>query len=160
MNPCPCGYLTDPEKQCICSPMQVANYRGRLSGPLVDRIDMFIEVPKVPTEDFQASKVQTVESSHEIQKRVQHARDIQRRRFTGTHLHANSEMSSKDIKIYCELDNEGESIIAQAVQSLHLSARAYYRILKLARTIADLQDSDRIQTSHLLEALSYRKKEE
>lgn len=160
MNPCPCGYLTDPEKQCICSPMQVANYRGRLSGPLVDRIDMFIEVPKVPTEDFQASKSQAAESSHEIQKRVQHARDIQRCRFTGTHLHANSEMSSKDIKIYCELDNEGESILAQAVQSLYLSARAYYRILKLARTIADLGDSDRIQTSHLLEALSYRKKEE
>ena len=121
---------------------------------------MFIEVPKVPTEDFQASKVQNTESSVEIQKRVQQARDIQRRRFVGTHLHANSEMSSKDIKIYCELENEGEGILAQAVQTLHLSARAYYRILKLARTIADLADSDRILTSHLLEALSYRKKEE
>lgn len=160
MNPCPCGYLTDPEKQCICSPMQVANYRGRLSWPLVDRIDMFIEVPKVPTEDFQASKVQTSESSEVIQKRVQQARDIQRRRFVGTHLHANSEMSSKDIKIYCELDTEWDAILAQAVQSLHLSARSYYRILKLARTIADLENSDRILTSHLLEALSYRKKEE
>lgn len=160
MNPCPCGYLTDPEKQCICSPMQVANYRGRLSGPLVDRIDMFIEVPKVPTEDFQASKLQSAESSQEIQKRVQKARDIQSQRSQGTTLSSNAEMSSKDIKTYCQLESEGEGILAQAVQTLHLSARAYYRILKLARTIADLEDSDRIQTSHLLEALSYRKKEE
>lgn len=160
MNPCPCGYLTDSEKQCICSPMQIANYRGRLSGPLVDRIDMFIEVPKVPTQDFQASKLQIAESSQEIQKRVQKARNIQLQRFSGTSLHANAEMKSKDIKLYCELENEWETILAQAVQVLHLSARAYYRILKLARTIADLEDSDRIQTSHLLEALSYRKKEE
>ena len=121
---------------------------------------MFIEVPKVPTEDFQASKSQATESSQDIRKRVQKARDKQVQRFQGTSLSSNSEMGSKDIKIYCQLESEGEGILAQAVQTLHLSARAYYRILKLARTIADLADSDRILTSHLLEALSYRKKEE
>ncbi len=160
MNPCPCGYLSDPEKQCICSPMQVINYRGRLSWPLVDRIDMFIEVPKVPTQDFGKAKKTLSETSQEIRIRVQKARKIQVGRFIWTSISSNAEMHSSDIKKYCQLDTEGEGILAQAVASLHLSARSYYRILKLARTIADIEDSDMIQTSHLLEALSYRKKEE
>ena len=160
MNPCPCGYLTDPEKDCICSNNQVANYRSRLSWPLVDRVDMFIEVPKVPTEDFQKSKKTWWESSEDIQKRVQHARDIQLTRFQGTGISSNSEMHTKDMKRYCVLEEEGEWILAEAVKTMHLSARSYYRILKLARTIADLGPSGTIETTHILEALSYRKKDE
>ena len=160
MNPCPCWYLTDPDKDCICSNNQVANYRSRLSGPLLDRIDMFIEVPKVPTEDFRNSKKHISESSKDILERVQRARDLQWRRFKDLDISANAEMKSKDTKLYCQLDDEGEQILSQAVQAMNLSARSYYRILKLARTIADLAESDTIFPSHILEALSYRKKEE
>ena len=106
MNPCPCGYLTDPDKDCICSNNQVANYRGRLSGPLLDRVDMFIEVPKVPTEDFQKSKKQMSETSEMIQQRVQQARNLQLQRFQGTDICSNSEMHASDIKKYCFLQNE------------------------------------------------------
>ena len=160
MNPCPCWYLTDPDKDCICSNNQVANYRGRLSGPLLDRVDMFIEVPKVPTEDFQKSKRQVSETSDIIQKRVQQARNLQLDRFEGTSISANSEMHTKDIKQFCILESEGESILAEAVKTMNLSARSYYRLLKLARTIADLSMSENIETAHILEALSYRKKDE
>ena len=160
MNPCPCGYLTDPDKDCICSNNQVANYRSRLSWPLVDRVDMFIEVPKVPTEDFQKSKKQLCESSQSIQKRVQEARNLQLARFQGTDISSNSEMHTSDIKKYCILEAEWEWILAEAVQAMNLSARSYYRILKLARTIADLESVGTMETSHILEALSYRKKDE
>ncbi len=160
MNPCPCGYLTDPDKDCICSVNQVANYRGRLSGPLIDRIDMFIEVPKVPTKDFQDAKRQAAESSEYIQKRVQQARDRQLERFKWKTIASNAEMYTSEVKKFCVLDSQGEEILAQAVQSMQLSARSYYRILKLARTIADLSWVDTILSEHILEALSYRKKEE
>lgn len=160
MNPCPCGYLTDPDKECICTPNQVANYRSRLSGPLLDRIDMYIEVPKVPTDDFHKSKDRQSESSSEVKKRVQKARDIQRQRFMGLGFSSNAEMQSKDIKKLCQIDIEAEAILAQAVQTMDLSARSYYRILKLSRTIADLSGSDSIVSEHILEALSYRKKED
>ncbi len=159
MNPCPCWYLSDPDKQCICTPNQIANYRGRLSWPLLDRVDMYIEVPKVPTEDFKKTHTPW-ETSQNIKKRVQQARDIQRLRFQWSNISANSEMRSKDVKNYCILDSESESILSQAITSLNLSARWYYRILKLARTIADLGKSDTINKNHILEALSYRKKEE
>lgn len=160
MNPCPCGYLTDPDKECICSSNQIANYRGRLSGPLLDRVDMYIEVPKVPTEDFKASQVVLAESSSDVQKRVQVARDIQSERFKNFWISSNSEMSSKDIKLQCVLDSESEWILQNAVKSMNLSARSYYRILKLSRTIADLEMSEHILSSHILESLSYRKRDE
>jgi len=160
MNPCPCGYLTDPDKECICTPNQIANYRGRLSGPLVDRIDMFIEVPKVPTKDFRDAKNQQSESSQEIQKRVQNARNIQLNRYKEIGLSSNSEMSSKNIKQFANMTPEAEEILAGAVKSMDLSARSYYRIIKLSRTIADLESSDTITENHILEALSYRKKDE
>ena len=160
MNPCPCGYMTDPDRECICSVNQIANYRGRLSWPLLDRVDMFIEVPKVPTEDFRKAKWILAESSHDVQKRVQAAKDLQLSRFTWSDLSANAEMSSKEVKTICVLDSEGEWILAQAVKSMDLSARAYYRILKLSRTIADLEWNLEITPQHILEALSYRKKEE
>lgn len=160
MNPCPCGYLTDSDRECTCSPVQIANYRGRLSGPLIDRIDMYIEVPKVPTKDFQNKNITEEETSALIKNRVQYARDRQSKRFKGTKLKSNSEMRTSDIKIFCKLESEGESLLMQAVTTMKLSARAYYRILKLSRTIADLENADSIQTTHILEALSYRKKEE
>jgi magnesium chelatase family protein len=160
MNPCPCGYMTDPDRECICSTNQIANYRGRLSWPLLDRVDMFLEVPKVPTEDFRKAKWILAESSHEVQKRVQAAKNLQLQRFKWLDLSANSEMSSKEVKNICTLDSEGEWILSQAVKSMDLSARAYYRILKLSRTIADLEWSKNITVEHILESLSYRKKEE
>lgn len=160
MNPCPCGYMSDPDKECICSANQIANYRGRLSWPLLDRVDMYIEVPKVPTEEFQRVKTHTSENSNTVQKRVQAAKNLQLTRFIDMGISANSEMSSKDIKILCVLDSESEWILSQAVKSMNLSARGYYRILKLSRTIADLENTPQIQSGHILEALSYRKREE
>jgi len=160
MNPCPCGYLTDPDKECICSNNQIANYRGRLSGPLLDRVDMYIEVPKVPTEDFRKSRDILAESSSVVQKRVQQAREKQLARFIDLWISSNSEMSSKDIKLLCSLDSESEWILSQAVKSMNLSARSYYRILKLSRTIADLENSEKITSAHVLESLSYRKRDE
>lgn len=160
MNPCPCWYLTDPDKQCICSTNQISNYRGRLSWPLLDRVDMYIEVPKVPTEDFRKSRDTLAESSQSVQARVQKARDIQLQRFKTLWISSNSEMSSKDIKNICVLDSESEWILQQAVKSMNLSARSYYRILKLSRTIADLESNSDILREHILESLSYRKREE
>jgi len=160
MNPCPCGYMTDPDKECICSTNQIANYRGRLSGPLLDRVDMYIEVPKVPTQDFRNAQDSLAESSHEVQKRVQSAKNIQLTRFKNTAISANSEMSSKDIKSICVLDSESEGIIHSAVKTMNLSARSYYRILKLSRTIADIEWAENIASEHILEALSYRKRDE
>lgn len=160
MNPCPCGYLTDPEKDCICSPVQVKNYTSRLSGPLVDRVDMFIEVPKVKTEKFWIKQnYDDVEASIDIKERVQTARNLQLQRFTGRKITSNSEMSTEEINLFCRLEKETDDILRQAVNSLGLSARSYYRILKLARTIADLANDENIGTSHILEALSFRKKE-
>jgi len=160
MNPCPCWYLSDPDKECICSAKQISNYRWRLSGPLLDRVDMYIEVPKVPTEDFRKSRDVLAESSSSVQKRVQTARNIQLERFKDMSVWANSEMSSKDIKLLCKLDSESEWILSSAVKSMNLSARSYYRILKLSRTIADLENTENITQVHILEALSYRKREE
>ena len=158
MNPCPCGFLTDPDKDCICTPNQITNYRGRLSGPMGDRIDMFFEVPKVKTDDFTRIHADS-ENSESIRNRVQQARDVQLLRFAGTGIFSNSEMKSKDIKLYCEPTPDATEILQNAVKALDLSARSYYRILKLSRTIADLSQSEKIQAEHILEALSYRKKE-
>lgn len=160
MNPCPCGYLSDPERECICTQQQVFNYRARLSGPLQDRIDIFLEVPKVPTQDFRKKKDEEIETSASIKLRVEKARKRQIDRFQGTHMSSNSEMKSSDIKKYCHLDSQAENILMQAVDSMKLSARSYYRMIKLAQTLADLSESDIIAQEHILEALSYRKKEE
>ncbi|RKW20892.1 ATP-binding protein [Candidatus Gracilibacteria bacterium] len=161
MNPCPCGFLTDPDKDCICSPKQIQNYSSKLSGPLIDRVDIFIEVPKVKTEAFSINeKYENSETSKEIKQRVEKSRQIQLERFTGTKITFNSEMSTKEINKFCQLDEESEEILKQAVSMLNLSARSYYRILKLARTIADLDSQKNIKKEHILEALSFRKKEE
>lgn len=161
MNPCPCWYLTDPDKECICNSRQIANYSWKLSGPLIDRIDIFIEVPKVKTEKLKVSdNYNEKETSKEIKKRVEKARKIQLERFKDKKITFNSEMSTKEINEFCKLDSESENILKQAVNTMNLSARSYYRILKLSRTIADLLEEKNIKKEHILEALSFRKKEE
>lgn len=161
MNPCPCGYLTDPDKECICTHRQVENYKSKLSWPLIDRIDIFIEVPKVKTENFRVSEdYSKTETSKEIKDRVEKARKIQLERFKWTNITFNAEMWTKEINKFCKLDESSENILKQAVSNLNLSARSYYRILKLARSIADLEWVENITQNHILEALSYRKKED
>lgn len=160
MNPCPCWFLTDPDKDCVCQNRQIESYRSKLSWPFVDRIDIFIEVPKVKTKEFKISdNYLWIEDSKKIKERVEKAHKMQLERFKDSNITFNSEMSTKDINKYCKLDSETESILKLAVSNLNLSARAYYRTLKLARTIADLELSNEIKKEHILEAISYRKNE-
>ncbi len=158
-NPCPCGYLGDEKKQCRCLPGQIIRYQKRLSGPLLDRIDLHVDVPAVKVEKLTGEGV-VGEGSKSIRKRVQTAREEQRRRFKGTKIKSNAEMETKEIKKYCLLDNESLNLLRQAVSQMGLTARSYYRVIKLARTIADLAGEKRIVVSHLAEALQYRPKEQ
>lgn len=159
MNPCPCGYLTDPDKECICTNEQVKRYNAKLSGPMMDRIDIMIEVPKVKIDDFVSKNTKPQETSNDIMVRVQKARQIQAIRFANTSITSNSQMNSKQVEQFCALDDMCQKMMQQALQVMNLSARAYYRILKLARTIADLEWFDMIQKQHIAEALSYRRGE-
>ncbi len=156
MNPCPCGFHGDNEKDCTCSSFQVNRYREKISGPLLDRIDLHIEVPRVPFEKLAATE--NGESSIDIQKRVQKARQMQKNRFTGTEILTNSEMSSPMVKKHCEINDEGKNLLKAAVQQMNLSGRAFYRILKLARTISDLSEEENIQLAHIAEAIQYRQR--
>jgi len=156
MNPCPCGYKTDPERQCTCSPLQVINYQKKISGPILDRIDLHLEVPRLRFEKLADEAVG--ESSQTIRTRIESARERQRQRFFGKKIITNSEMSSKQVQEFCALDFESQALLRSAVEQLRLSARAYYRILKLARTIADLAGEKNILTPHVAEALQYRPK--
>lgn len=159
-NPCPCGYLTDPDKHCICTPLQIMKYQKKISGPLLDRIDIHIEVPRIKYEELAKNpSVGKSESSMQVQKRVEKAREIQNKRFNGLKIKTNSEISSRFIKDFCQLDEVAEKMIGQAVDQMKLSARVYHRILKIARTIADLEGSETIQANHIAEALQYRPKE-
>ena len=158
MNPCPCGFATDPDQNCSCSPIQIISYQKKISGPLLDRIDLHIEVPRVEFEKLTSEAV--AEPSKEIRKRVQAARNKQLKRFTDEKIITNSEMSSEQVKKYCQTDNQIRELLKQAVNSLHLSARSYFRILKLARTIADLSEVDEIKPEFVAEALQYRPKVE
>src|SRR3989339_802368 len=157
-NPCPCGYFSDPDKQCICSATQIANYQKKISGPLLDRIDLHIEVPRVDFNNL--SKEELSEPSASMRKRVSEARARQTKRFAGLPITTNAEMKNKEIKEFCKLNDESLNLMRQAVDRLHLSARSYHRILKLARTIADLNAKDKIETPHIAEALQYRMKTE
>jgi len=160
MNPCPCWYLTDNDRECICTTNQIKNYNSKLSWPLLDRIDLFIDVPKVKTSKLDVSDdYSDKEDSKIIKKRVEKARLIQLDRFKNTKLTSNSEMWTSEINKYCKLDETCQNIIKQAVSTLKLSARSYYRLLKLSRTIADLEDKKDIESTHILEAISYRKVE-
>ncbi|MBI2436572.1 MAG: YifB family Mg chelatase-like AAA ATPase [Candidatus Magasanikbacteria bacterium] len=155
-NPCPCGYASDPDRACSCSPMQVDRYQKKISGPLLDRIDLHVEVPRVEFDKLAQSEL--AESSAKIRERVELARDRQAHRLRGTAYSSNSEMKNKEIKEYCRLNEDSTNLLRQAVTQMHLSARTYHRILKLARTIADLDNKDNIETTHIAEALQYRSK--
>lgn len=155
MNPCPCGYLGDPRHQCICTPGQIHRYRTRVSGPLLDRIDIHIEVPAVPYKEL--STEYSGEKSEDIRKRVVAARDIQLERFKDDkRIYSNGQMKTRHIKKYCKLKPDAQSLLETAMQKLGLSARAYTRILKVSRTIADLESSEDIHSHHVSEAIQYR----
>ncbi len=156
MNPCPCGYYGDSQKPCACAPAVVTKYQRRISGPMLDRIDIHIEVPRVDYEKLSGN--QLGETSETIRKRVQAARDIQSKRFANSDIVCNSDMRVGEIRQFCQLQAEGQSLMRAAMSQMNLSARAYHRILKLARTIADLAGSEEIQSPHLAEALQYRPK--
>lgn len=161
MNPCPCGYWGDTQKACTCAPAVVTKYQKRISGPLLDRIDIHIEVPRVDYEKLSGGRLG--ESSESIRKRVQTARDVQHTRFTNsdspsTDVLCNADMRIGEVRQFCKLQPEGQSLMRAAMSQLNLSARAYHRILKLSRTIADLAGSEAIQSPHLAEALQYRPK--
>jgi len=153
-NPCPCGFLGDKTRNCRCMPGQILRYQKRISGPMLDRIDIHLEVPAVKFEKL-TQKIQS-ESSEKIRKRVQKARDLQIKRFKGTKISSNSEMTNKEIKKYCVLSQDCILLLKQAVSKMQLSARSYYRIIKLARTIADLEEKNEINPEHIAEALQYR----
>ena len=155
MNPCPCGYYNHPEKDCVCSPGNVQNYLNRISGPLMDRIDLHVEVTPVAFDDL--STKSSGESSNKIRPRVIIARNIQKERFEKAgNIYCNSQMSSKDIANYCMLNSNGKTLLKLAMEKLNLSARAYDRIIKVSRTIADLGASKDIKNDHLAEAIQYR----
>jgi len=155
-NPCPCGYLTDPVKNCTCTPSQIIRYKKRISGPLLDRIDLHIEVPRVKYDKLVSEKV--AESSLAIRKRVNQARQIQKQRLAKYNIFTNAEINMALIKKFCQIDEASSVLLKNAVDQLHLSARSYHRILKIARTIADLAGQEKIDSSYIAEALQYRSK--
>lgn len=155
MNPCPCGYLTDPIRECVCAPAQVQRYLGKISGPLLDRIDLHIEVTPVPFEEL--NKRDPGEPSSAVRGRVVRARGMQARRFRKhQRIHCNAQMGARQVRRHCELTTEGKQLMKQAIRRLGLSARAYDRILKVGRTIADLGGHAEIRPEHLSEAIQYR----
>jgi magnesium chelatase family protein len=153
-NPCPCGFFGDETRNCVCTPSTITRYQKRISGPILDRIDIHISVPMLKpsklTERYQS------ESSRLIQKRVQTAREKQLKRFKGLKITSNAEMNNKQLKAFCNLDQQSILLLKQAISKLNLSARAFHRVIKIARTIADLENSEKIKSNHIAEALQYR----
>ncbi len=156
MNPCPCGYLGDSEIRCKCSEHQIKQYRSKLSGPLLDRIDIVIDVPRLKINELMDKNSPSVESSSQIRERVIKARNIQLERYKGLGIYTNSELTPKLIKKFCILDSDSSLLIREASKKFNLSARAYDRVLKLSRTIADLDGSENINSKHLAQAIQYR----
>jgi magnesium chelatase family protein len=154
MNPCPCGFYGDPVKECTCSPSLIARYQRRISGPLLDRIDIFAEVPRIEYEKLTDDRLG--ESSEAVRMRVEAARQIQWGRFKGTNLICNADMTPVEVREFCKTEPGAQSLLRAAMKQLSLSARAFHRILKLARTIADLANAETIAPSHLAEAIQYR----
>ena len=154
MNPCPCGYYSDPNNECTCTIPQIQRYRSKISGPLMDRIDIHIEVPAVKYRDL-ASR-EPGESSREIKKRIDSARKTQLNRFKGLKIYCNAQMTNRHIKKFCQIDEASQKLLELAIDKFGLSARAYARVLKVARTIADLEGQESIQPTHLSEAIQYR----
>ena len=169
MNPCPCGHLNNPPHECVCTPGQITKYQRKISGPLLDRIDLFIEVPPVEIRKIDEEHRETDEAEA-IRQRVGMARKVQSERFSAKGSAAsggknekmltNSEMGLREIKKYCPLDEETKKLLRQAYEKYAMSVRSYYRTIKIARTIADLAGSQNIEAPHLLEALQYRAKTE
>lgn len=157
MNPCPCGFFGDPVRECRCSQHQITRYQKRISGPLLDRIDIHLEVPRIEYE--QLADRRPGEHSIQVRSRVEEARSIQERRYAGTGRYTNADMGPREVQSHAQLDDQGEQLIRMAVRNLNLSARAYHRVLKLSRTIADLATSERVLASHVAEALQYRPKQ-
>ncbi len=159
-NPCPCGYYGDPKRQCRCLPGQISRYQKRVSGPIIDRIDLHLEVPAVKVEKLTQNLKLKTENSKAIKIRVQKARNLQTKRFVKTKLKANTEMATKEVKKFCPLSSGCLSLLRQAVSQLNLSARAYYRVIKVSRTIADLAGEKDITSTHIAESLQYRPRDE
>ncbi len=154
MNPCPCGYYGSKEKNCTCTKEQISKYIGKISGPLLDRIDIHIEVEAVNYEKLERSGKE--ESSEKIRKRVNKAREIQRKRYKDYGIYSNSELTPNLIEKYCKLGVKESEMLKSAFEKMGFSARAYGRILKVARTIADLDEKENIELKHLAEAINYR----
>jgi magnesium chelatase family protein len=157
MNPCPCGFWNDPVRECRCTPLQIQRYVGRISGPLLDRIDIHVDVPAVRFKELSGTNTgPEPESSLCIRERVETARSIQRERLKAERIFSNAQMTPRLIRRYCPIDVESERMLEVAMARLGLSARAYDRILKVSRTIADLEGSSEIESSHVAEAVGYR----
>lgn len=154
MNPCPCGYYGSKDKECTCTPQMISKYMGKISGPLLDRIDICTEVS--PVKFNKLSTTETIETSEQIKERVNKARKIQQERYKDCKIYSNSELTPKLIEKYCALDSKGKQLLEDAFNKLKLSARAHGRILKVARTIADLDESKNIEVKHIAEAIQYR----
>jgi magnesium chelatase family protein len=157
MNPCPCGYFGDPVKPCTCTPNMIARYQSRLSGPLLDRIDIVVDVPRVEYDKLLSDT--KAEPSSVIRQRVEQARQHQQKRFSSNSgLYSNSDMGVGEIQKYCVLTPEAQQLLDLSVRRMQLSARSYHRVLKLGRTIADLAGCDKIEVQHIAEAIQYRPK--
>jgi len=156
MNPCPCGYYGDPVRECKCSSTVITRYQKKISGPLMDRIDIFLDIPRIDYEKLVDESM--AEHSEKVRSRVQEARSMQSRRYADSVLTCNAEMSASDIRQFCKIDAAAQSLMKTAMKQIHFTARAFHRTLKLARTVADLDNSDLINTNHLAEALQYRQR--
>jgi magnesium chelatase family protein len=156
MNPCPCGFWNDPTRECRCSPLQIQRYVGRISGPLLDRIDIHIDVPAVKFRDLTGDAPPETDDSATIRERVISAREKQRTRLAEEKIFSNAEMTPRMIRRHCRIDSDSEQMLERAMTRLGLSARAYDRILKVSRTIADLESSEEIRSAHVAEAVGYR----
>jgi magnesium chelatase family protein len=154
MNPCPCGFFNDHLRNCTCTPQMIARYLQRISGPLIDRIDIHVEVPRLKHDEL--LRKTPGEPSADIRARVRQAREMQYVRFSGSKVFCNAQMTSKHMKLWCKLSEDAEMMLKQAIEHLRLSARAYDRILKVSRTIADLAGVEQIGIEHLAEGVQYR----